>query len=155
MAQRVLYGAGPPSSPPVMSAEEIEGIKQLAAEFAKAGLGGAGGEPDEVTLLRFLRARKMSVAGANKQLQEERRWRAINRVDELLSKHDPAHEIFALITPHAHHGFAKDGMPLYFERSGEVDVPKLLTLVTRKQAAIRHVWVSAHSGGLVSKSVQF
>ena len=136
------WGAGPPKEGLVLSAEEVEGVIALAAEFGKTQVAveKTGGEPDELTLVWFLRARKMSVSAANKQLQDERRWRAMNSVDELIFKLDPAHAIFESVTPHAHHGYSKEGMPVYFERSGEVDVPKLLTLVTRKQAAIRHVW---------------
>lgn len=77
---------------------------------------------------------------ALKQLLINDRWRIANNLDTLLSQKDPCEGIFSAVTPHAHHGFSKTGMPVYYERSGEVDVPKLLSLVTRKQCALRHVW---------------
>lgn len=136
------WGPGPPEQDvaSLMTPEEVAGIAELAEMYAVDGTCGGAAEPDGLTLLRFLRARKMDKAAALKQLISERMWRQRNDVDNLLLKRDPCEAIFSVITPHAHHGFSKAGMPLYYERSGEAEVPVLLTSATRKQCALRHVW---------------
>jgi hypothetical protein len=140
----MMFGTAPSSGELVLTAEEVAGIKQLASSFAAQQVTHEGGvplaAPSQLTLLRFLRARKHDLAAASKQLWDERRWRAANSIDELLTEQDPAEAIYKAVTPHAHYGFSKEGMPVYYERSGEVDVPHLLTLLTRKQCALRHVW---------------
>jgi hypothetical protein len=103
----------------LMTAGEVAGVAELASMYSADRVAGAS-EPDGLTLLRFLRARKMDKAAALKQLQSERLWRRNNRIDLLLMKRDPCEAVYTTVTPHANHGFSKTGMPVYYERTGEV-----------------------------------
>ena len=109
----VCWGESLPTSDVsvLMTKEEVEGVQELAALYEADGILGAAA-PDELTLLRFMRARKMDTTAALKQLQSERLWRHNNDVDRLLHKKDPLHEIYTNVRVQTAVGFSTSKQPI-------------------------------------------
>jgi hypothetical protein len=95
---------------------------------------------EDIELCRFLKARRWDVDAAFDQFSKTMKWRKEYNVDSLLDGPYPGEEIYQSLTPHMYKGFDKQGNPLYWERTGVVDLPNLLKYVTAEDLVRRHVW---------------
>jgi hypothetical protein len=93
----------------------------------------------ELSLLRFLRARKFEVEPAFQMYCKAMLWRRQHNVDMILDNEDPAEEVYQRICPHKHHKFDKLGHPIYLERTGLVKMPVLTKHVTEHDLVVRHI----------------
>jgi len=77
---------------------------------------------DDVTLLRYLRARRWDKAGALKQMKETEQWRAEAQVDHFFENHDIAeYEEARKVYPCWTGRRTKKGVPFYIYRVNELD----------------------------------
>lgn len=95
----------------------------------------------DVTVLRFLRARKMDVAKASKMFFHYIDWRDLYGVNTL-AKHCPMphFKLINSILRHNYHGYSKDGYPVYIQFAGQTNPVDFAARVTNEQLAITHVW---------------
>lgn len=93
---------------------------------------------DKAVLLRFLRARRLDQAAALEQLEEAMKWRAEVGADTVLDKPAPKAALMKQLVPHAFLGTDKEGRPLYVERTGQIDVPRLLNLMNPSELELNH-----------------
>jgi len=93
----------------------------------------------ELSLLRFLRARKLEVEGAYAQFTKSYLWRIQVGVNTILDYPDPNEQVFQRLTPHAFHKCDKMGHPVYIERTGLVKMPIVIKYVSEQELLMRHV----------------
>jgi hypothetical protein len=91
------------------------------------------------TLIRCLRARKGDVDAAIELLSKIVEWRKENNIDAMLGTADPNEHVFGCVCPHCHHGFDREGHPVYFEGTGKIRVGEVLNHVTEDDVVMRHV----------------
>jgi hypothetical protein len=97
---------------------------------------GFTGEPEEATLQRFLQARKFDVANTTAMMQEALEWRAKHDPKKLLSvgKHEclgcDVEEVVQFYSGAYAEGHDKEGRPIWYERTGMVDVTAMHCLTT-------------------------
>eukprot|EP00850_Spirogloea_muscicola_P002316 SM000009S23445 [mRNA] locus=s9:53046:59073:+ [translate_table: standard] len=92
------------------------------------------------TLLRFLKARKFDMEKAKHMWMNMLKWREEFGTDNI--EEDFVFEELEEVKkfyPQGHHGVDREGRPVYFERMGRVDVPKLLKLTTFERYLKYHV----------------
>jgi len=63
-----------------------------------------------------------------------------NKVDELAKGPQPKHELMRRLIPHAFHGYTKKGHPIYWEKTGSIDIKGLLVLLKPKEFVRAHIW---------------
>ncbi|VFR02207.1 unnamed protein product [Cuscuta campestris] len=99
-----------------------------------------GKEPDDHTILRFLRMRGFDKEKAKEVLLNYLKWREEFEVDKICKgfKFDE-YEKVKKCYPHGFHGVDKHGRPVYIERIGMVDVHKLLKVTTLERFVKYHV----------------
>ena len=93
----------------------------------------------ELSLLRFIRARKGDVAKACDMFVAMEKWRAEGNIDQLLDAPDSQEHAFQSICGHRNHGYGFRGQPVYFERTGLVRVANLLKVMEEDHIVLRHV----------------
>ena len=93
---------------------------------------------DDHDLLRFGRARKFDLAKMQLMFTNFMNWRKAEGVDDIIDtyKYDERQAVQEHY-PHGYHGVDKAGRPIYIERFGVLDVPKLFA-VTTQERIIRH-----------------
>lgn len=84
----------------------------------------------EHMLVRFLIARQWDVDKAMGMLKEHYRWLAEMNMTALLQDPFPEEAQIKKYYPMAFHGVDKKGRPLYIERPGLIDMPRLLQITT-------------------------
>ncbi|EGD73871.1 hypothetical protein PTSG_05566 [Salpingoeca rosetta] len=94
--------------------------------------------PTIATIMRFVRARKYDVEAAVQQFVDAEVWYHENDVASALDT-DPDEEVYQAFCPVAPEGFDKHGRPIYWERTGEIRLPKVLKLLTEEKLVRRHV----------------
>jgi len=80
----------------------------------------------EHMLVRFLIARQWNVEKAVEMLSGHYRWLADTKMDALLKDPFPEEAHIKKFYPQAYHGTDKLGRPIYIERPGYIDMPRLL-----------------------------
>jgi hypothetical protein len=103
---------------------------------------------DEGRVLQFLRACDFDTAKAFEQWTADVKWRRENKVDEVLKGEPlPAARMPLLkaLIPCAYHGVDKAGRPLYFAKTGDVDVDLLLHSLSDAELLQAHVWGMEYS----------
>lgn len=78
--------------------------------------GAEGGCPNEIWLLKFLRARKLVLEDALAMCRETWRWRQRNKVAELFANPPSNYPILQKLIPQGRHGYDKEGAPVYWKR---------------------------------------
>lgn len=91
------------------------------------------------TLLRFLRARKYDVDAAIDQYMKMLEWRRDAKVDGILLVPDPNEHLFQNVCPHRHHGFDREGHPVYVERTGLIRLCDLTKHMPEDEIVRRHI----------------
>jgi hypothetical protein len=91
------------------------------------------------TYLRFLRARKFKVDKAMEMYVAQVAWRKAERVDAILDAPDVNESIYRACCPHAHHGWDRQGRPVYIERTGMARMGKFLAELKEQDLIDRHV----------------
>ena len=89
---------------------------------------------DDYDYLRFCRARKFVLDDIMKMWKDFMDWRQKNGINEIAKtfKFEEADKV-AEIYPQFYHKTDKKGRPLYIERLGTLDVPKLFTVTTEER----------------------
>jgi len=101
-------------------------------------------EDHKCDLLRFLRARKFDVTNAESMLRETLDWRKEVAADDILN--DPGIGVGAIddtfheVISHAFHKYDKLGRPVYFEKTGEINLAELTDTFSPEQLVRRHIW---------------
>ena len=93
---------------------------------------------DDHDLLRFCRARKFVLADIQTMFTNFVTWRKVNKIDTIITefKFDELDTV-KKIYPHGYHGIDKQGRPVYIERFGVLNVPKLFENTTEERM-MRH-----------------
>eukprot|EP01147_Barroeca_monosierra_P006637 gene6637-9424_t len=94
--------------------------------------------PSIATIMRFVRARKYKVEEAVKQFVAAEVWYNNEEVRKVLED-DPDEEVYQAFCPHLAEGFDRDGRPIYWERTGEIRLPKVLKLLSEEKLLRRHI----------------
>lgn len=89
---------------------------------------------DDYDWLRFCRARKFVIADVQLMFTNHLNWRKKENIDDLhidwvYAEREKVEEIY----PRTYHGLDKLGRPLYIERIGTLDIPKLWTVTTEER----------------------
>lgn len=93
---------------------------------------------ENLTLLRFLRAREYVVKDAAEMYQKQVKWRSDNKIDSILETPDPLEAMFQCICGHRNHGYSYEGHPVYYERTGLVRVAEMLKYCSEEDIINRH-----------------
>ncbi|WVF71730.1 hypothetical protein IAT40_006538 [Kwoniella sp. CBS 6097] len=90
---------------------------------------------DDVTLLRFLRARKFDVPKAKLMWSNNEKWRTEFGADEIAANgYDyPEQREVDKYYPQFYHKTDKEGRPVYIEQLGKLDITKLYALTTQER----------------------
>jgi hypothetical protein len=93
---------------------------------------------DDHDILRFCRARKFDLPKMQIMFQNFANWRIEQSVDEVIDTYKfteraQVQEVY----PHGYHGVDNQGRPVYIERFGLLDVPRLFAITTEERM-IRH-----------------
>mmetsp|Transcript_60857 Transcript_60857/g.145057 ORF Transcript_60857/g.145057 Transcript_60857/m.145057 type:complete len:641 (-) Transcript_60857:221-2143(-) len=81
-------------------------------------------------LVRFIIARQWDVEKAWTMLSEHYRWMVEKRVEALVTDPFPEAPHIKKYYPQAYHGTDKLGRPIYIERPGKIDMPRILQTIT-------------------------
>jgi len=81
----------------------------------------------EATLIRFLRARKLSIPDTMKMIKDTIEWRRVNNVNELLIRPMAQSKMDAIRRhrPSSYVGFDKQGRPVFVDRPGVINLDKI------------------------------
>lgn len=89
---------------------------------------------DDYDLLRFCRARKFVLGDIQLMFTNYINWRKENNVDTVLDDFEFTEKAQLMeIYPMGYHGLDKQGRPIYIERFGTLDVPKIFTITTEER----------------------
>lgn len=97
---------------------------------------------DDLTLLRFLKARAWDAPKAAEMYANMADWRAANGVDALVGSFKfPERAAVRLLYPMFFHKTDRHGRPVRYERVGAIDVGRLLAVTTRQRFLQNHIVV--------------
>lgn len=94
----------------------------------------------DISLYRHLVAREWSLDGAHDQLAKTLQWRIDTNASDTIADRDPLHEFYDVCTPHYYGGYDKMNRPIYWEKSGLVNVSEVLKVATFEEMRRRHIW---------------
>ena len=81
---------------------------------------------DDYDLLRFCRARKFDLPAMQIMWQNFINWRKQEEVEDIIEKFDfEEYDKVIEVYPHGYHKIDKLGRPIYIERFGVMEIPKL------------------------------
>ncbi|KAH3899821.1 probable SEC14 cytosolic factor [Saccharomycodes ludwigii] len=96
---------------------------------------------DDLTLLRFLRARKFDVGQAQIMFEECEKWRKSFGTDTILEDfHYDEKPLVAKYYPQYYHKTDKDGRPVYIEELGSVNLTEMYKITTQERMLKNLVW---------------
>jgi len=130
----------PPGRVGNLTSEQEAALAQLKTEIQEEGVF-VEERHDDPTLLKFLRARKFDVPKAKAMLIACEQWRKEFGVDDIVANFDFTEKAEVdKYYPQYYHKTDKDGRPLYIERLGKLDIPKLYAITTQERQLQRLVW---------------
>lgn len=94
----------------------------------------------EEDLTRFLRARKGDPTAASLAFLHMLHFRELFNVDTFLDRPFMDYPLYRTYLPHSYHKHDRAGRPIYIERTGMIDLPKLLTIMDGDDIVRRHIW---------------
>ncbi|GAQ83019.1 hypothetical protein KFL_001330015 [Klebsormidium nitens] len=95
---------------------------------------------DDITLLRFLRARQFDLEKAEAMFAAMLKFREENNVDTIRETFAfPEKDKVKQYYPHYHHKTDKQGRPMYFEQLGVLKLDELLKVTTLERMLLYHV----------------
>jgi hypothetical protein len=103
---------------------------------------------DPVIVSKYLRAHSDDVRLAFDKYMATAKWRKDHHVDEILKAPPlPEHrlKLLQLSIPCSYHGVDKEHRPLYFAKSGDVDVDCLLHSLCDAELMQSHIWAMEYS----------
>ena len=93
---------------------------------------------DDHDILRFCRARKFDLQKIQIMWQNFINWRNEQGVDDIIETYNYSERaVVEEVYPHGYHGVDKQGRPVYIERFGLLDVPRLFERTTEERI-VRH-----------------
>lgn len=98
------------------------------------------GEVEQSALIRFLRARDYDITKAEPMLREALKWRAEVGADGVLQTEIPQLDLMKKLVTGSFHKQDKCGRPLYIERTGMIDIPRLVNLISQKNRLAGHIF---------------
>jgi len=101
------------------------------------------GVADDLTLFRFISAKKWVMADALKQYRSYREWREEEEMDKLdawADNHKDEIELIESLFPLSQHGWDKEGRPLIYEDIGVIPAARFAKLVKMPGFHKWHVW---------------
>lgn len=102
------------------------------------------GEVETATLIRFLRARDYDIDKAEPMLREALKWRAEVGADGILQTEIPQFDLMKKLVTGGFHKQDKFGRPVYIERTGMIDIPRLLNLIAHKNRLAGHIFAQEY-----------
>lgn len=96
-------------------------------------------DQSDATLCRFLRARQYDVDKAEKMYRTFLAHRARWQLDSILEEDDPLEDLWHGVAPMCHFGYDKLGRPVMIERSGEVRLNKVMSVLGKEDFYYRHL----------------
>ena len=95
---------------------------------------------DDHDLLRFGRARKFDLAKMQLMFTNFMNWRKENNVDTVIEDYKfTERQAVQEVYPHGYHGVDNKGRPIYIERFGRLDVPKLFQITTQERMVQHYI----------------
>ncbi|KAL6933732.1 probable SEC14 cytosolic factor [Hanseniaspora guilliermondii] len=89
---------------------------------------------DDLTLLRFLRARKFDVTLAYEMFFKCQKWRHENNIDSIIEDFNYEEKsIVAQFYPQYYHKNDKEGRPVYYEELGKVNLTEMLNFTNEER----------------------
>ena len=98
---------------------------------------------DDVTLYRFLNAKKWDLNKAVTQYKAHLAWRKEFKYDALRQWADENKEtcdLIAGLAPFSHHGFDREGNPVYVSQMGVIPAKRFSKLVKQTDYTRYHAW---------------
>lgn len=95
---------------------------------------------DDYTLVRFLRARDLSLKDALVMYRAYRKWRCEQNIDELRRIPPPKADLIDNICRMVVHGADKSGHPILYTRFGQIDVTALKTVCSPTEFSRWHAY---------------
>jgi len=112
-ANQLFYG---------FSDREVEALTQFRAKLPDAD----ASEHDDMTCMRFIRARKLNVEKAVDMYQQWKVWRRNNQVDRVLESPPSNVRILQMVAPQGIHGHDKNGRPVYWQKVGKLYLDEIM-----------------------------
>jgi len=133
-----MWGANLETIPPGVDGQAM--LEKIRRKVAGKD-GPAPGTPEanlpylrsEHMLVRFLIARQWDVEKATEMLREHYRWMNRVNMEALLCDPFPEEQHIKRFYPQAYHGVDKAGRPIYIERPGCIDMPRLMQITTSER----------------------
>eukprot|EP01127_Copromyxa_protea_P002048 TRINITY_DN11934_c0_g1_i1.p1 TRINITY_DN11934_c0_g1~~TRINITY_DN11934_c0_g1_i1.p1 ORF type:complete len:370 (-),score=60.33 TRINITY_DN11934_c0_g1_i1:50-1159(-) len=126
-----------------LSAEQDAALQQMLELFPTEEKDQMLVDDYHSVLLRFLRARRFNVSNAAQMYRDTLAWRKEVGADDILSDPEIAIRLdpkFHEIISHSFHKFDKRGRPVYYERTGAINITELSSEFTPEQMIRRHIW---------------
>lgn len=99
--------------------ENKASVKTFKEKLAAQGMTGKD-LPDDSAAIRFLAHQSWNIDAALEQYTAYIKWRKDNKVDDILSTKVQQYDLIRACIPYSLHGFAKNGSPIYMEKTGRV-----------------------------------
>lgn len=120
----------------IISIEEAKAIKELRRKLGEE----RDALVDDVTLVRFLRARKLDVELAYTMYTNYLSWYGKLDVDKILKDGRPLDQLLNYLVSNSYHGYDRHGRPIYIERSGVIHVDEFAEYIPLETVVDVHIW---------------
>eukprot|EP00929_Paragymnodinium_shiwhaense_P087690 TRINITY_DN47833_c0_g1_i1.p1 TRINITY_DN47833_c0_g1~~TRINITY_DN47833_c0_g1_i1.p1 ORF type:complete len:659 (+),score=209.35 TRINITY_DN47833_c0_g1_i1:145-2121(+) len=129
-------------------------LRELRKRVSAGGSDGpVAGSPEDLFfylrsdhfLVRFLVARQWDVDKAAAMLRDHYKWMAEMGLAKLLKDPFPEEVHVKKYYPQAYHGISKQGWPIYIERPGHIDMPRMLQLLAPERL-LEYMFVGSELG---------
>ena len=103
---------------------------------------------EEVTLMRFLRARQLDPDRAEQMLLAMLKWRQENKVNTFLEDYKPLRKEITMYTTGGIHKVDSDGDPVFVNRLGQIDAKGVILAFGEEELLKVSIRLSPPSFGL-------